>query len=75
MYNTAIFMELLERNFCNVLAMKLASPLGGMQQAGELETAAKSVNPRFTFQLVITSAYIQVCISLSPTSTRGINLR
>jgi len=47
----------------------------GIQQAGAPETAAKAVTPCFCLQLVTTSAQIQVCISLSPTFTRNINLR
>jgi len=43
--------------------MKLASPLGVVQQAGAPETFAKSVTPRFHLRLVITSGYIQVCNS------------
>jgi len=31
--------------------MKLASPLGGTQQTGALETAAKSVTPCFGYRL------------------------
>jgi len=31
--------------------MKLTSPLGGIQQAGALETAAKSVTPCFGYWL------------------------
>jgi len=42
--------------------MTFASPLGGIQQAGAPETAAKSFSPCFYFRLVITSAYIQVCL-------------
>jgi len=67
--------ELSERNFKDGLEMTFASPLGGMQQAGAPETAAKSVSPCFYFRLVITIAYIQVCFMLSTTSTRNLNLR
>jgi len=42
--------------------MTFTSPLGGMQQAGAPEPAAKSINYLFYFRLVITSAFIQVCI-------------
>jgi len=55
--------------------MTFTSPLGGILQASAPETAAKSINSLFYFRLVITSAYIQVCNSLSPTSTRRLNLR
>jgi len=50
--------------------MKRTSALGGMQQFGAPETVAKNVAPRFYLRL-ITSDYIQVWISLSPTSTRS----
>jgi len=53
--------------------MKFASPLGAIQQAGAPETAAKNVTPCVTFGKRV--GYIQVCISLSPTSTRSLNLR
>jgi len=49
--------------------------MGVTQQAGASDTAAKSVELSFYFRLVITSAQMQVCISLSPTSTQSINLR
>jgi len=55
--------------------MTFALPLGGIQQAGAQETAAKSVSPCFYFRLVITSAYIQVYFMLSTSSTRNLNLR
>jgi len=41
--------ELSETNFCDDREMKFTSPLGGLQQAGAPETAAKSVTPCFTF--------------------------
>jgi len=41
--------ELLERNFCDGLEMKFTSPLRGIQQLADLETAAESITPRFTF--------------------------
>jgi len=41
--------ELSAKNFCDGLEMKFASPLGGIQQAGAPDTAAKSVTPCFTF--------------------------
>jgi len=41
--------ELSEKNFCDGVEMKCASPIGGIQQAGAPETAAKSVAPYFTF--------------------------
>jgi len=41
--------ELSERNFCDGLEMMLTLPVGGIQQAGAPETAAKSVTPCFTF--------------------------
>jgi len=40
---------LTERNFCDGIEMKFASPLGGIQQAGAPETPAKYVAPCFTF--------------------------
>ena len=55
--------------------MTFASQVGGIQQAGAPETAAKSVSPYFYFRLVITSAYIKVCFMLAITSTRNLNLR
>jgi len=36
------------RNFCDGLEMKFTSPLGGIQQVGAPETAAKSVTPCLT---------------------------
>jgi len=56
--------EFSAKNFCDGLEMKFASPSAGIQQTGAPETAAKPLS--FYFRLVITSAYIQVCISLSP---------
>jgi len=44
------------RYFCDGLEMKFASSVGGIQQAGASETAAKSATPCFYFRLVITSA-------------------
>jgi len=41
--------ELSERNFRDGLEMMLTLPVGGIQQAGAPETAAKSVTPCFTF--------------------------
>jgi len=46
---------LAERNSCDGLEMKFASPLGGIQQAGAPEIAAKSITPCFYVRLVITS--------------------
>jgi len=67
--------ELSERHFCDGLEMKFTSLLDVIQQAGALERAAKSINSLFYVRLVITSAYTQVCISLSLTSIRSLNLR
>jgi len=67
--------ELSERHFCDGLGMKFTSLLDVIQQAGAPERAAKSINSLFYFRLVITSAYTQVCISLSLTSIRTLNLR
>jgi len=52
--NICITPGLHERNFCDGLAMNLASPFGGIQQAGALETAAKNVTPCFYLRLMIT---------------------
>jgi len=49
LYSICSTAELSERNFCDGLEMKLASPLGWIQQAGASETAAKIVTPCFTF--------------------------
>jgi len=46
--------------------MKLASPLGWVQQAGAPEKA---------LLLGFTCGLMQVCLSESPTSTRSLNLR
>jgi len=67
--------ELSERHFCDGLEMKFTSPLDVIEQAGAPGTAVKSINSLFYFRLVITSAYTQVCISLSLTSVRSLNLR
>ena len=49
MYSICNMTELSNRNFCCGLERKFASRLGGIQQAGSAETAAKSVTPRFIF--------------------------
>jgi len=41
--------EFSDKNFCDGLEMKFASPSAGIQQAGAPEIAAKSVTPCFTF--------------------------
>jgi len=38
-----------ETKFCDDLKVKFTSPLGGIQQTGAPETAAKSVTPCFAF--------------------------
>jgi len=48
-YSVCSMPELSETNFCDDREMKFTSPLGGLQQAGAPETAAKSVTPCFTF--------------------------
>jgi len=40
--------------------MKFTSPSGGIQQAGEPETAAKSVTPWFTFGFGYKHAYTRL---------------
>jgi len=52
--------ELSERNFYNDLKMKFTSPSGGIQQAGEPETAAKSVTHCFTFGFGYKHAYTRL---------------
>jgi len=47
--------ELPEKNFCDGLEMKRASPSGGLQQAGAPETAALSVTPCFFLRLLLTN--------------------
>jgi len=74
-YTVFVASQRCQRNFCDGLEMKFTSPLGGIQQADVLETAAKSVIPCLYVRLVTTSAKIQVCVSLSPISTRSFNLR
>jgi len=47
--------EFPEKNFCDGLEMKRASPLGGIQQAGAPETAAITVTPCFFLRLLLTN--------------------
>jgi len=45
--------------FCDGFEMRLASPLGGIQQAGAPETTAKSVRPT-CFYAFICGSWLQV---------------
>jgi len=47
-YTAFIACQSYQRNFCDGLEMKVASPLGGIQQAGAAEAAGKSISPCFT---------------------------
>jgi len=53
--------------------MKLLSPVGGTQQVGVPEKAAKSVTPCFHLRLVATSNYIQVLYFRNVISQAGQN--
>jgi len=55
--------------------MKFTSPLGWIRQAGAPKISCEKRDSLFYFQLVIPSSWVQVCISLAPTSTRSLNLR
>ena len=56
LYSICSTPELSERNFFDGLETKFTLPMGGIQQAGAPETAAKSVTLCFHFCLMNTSA-------------------
>jgi len=67
--------ELAETNFCDDREMKFTITIRWDTLSWCARNGCEKRDPLLYFRLVITSAYTQVCISLSPASTRSLNLR